>query len=113
MSFIYKLVVNSLIFIIFNYIFPAGLTIVDWTAALVAAIVLALLNTFLKPLLQLISLPITVLTLGLFSIVINMLVLAIDDYLVTGITIHGVLPLFFLSLLFSLAQSWLTTLEVR
>ncbi|MFT8325280.1 phage holin family protein [Oenococcus sicerae] len=111
MSFIYKLTVNTLIFVVFHYLLPNGLTVKDWTSAIVAAVVLALLNTFLKPLLHFISLPITFISLGLFSIVINMIVLAVDDSLVSGITIHGWGWVFILSLIFSFAQSWLTSVE--
>ncbi|QAS70006.1 phage holin family protein [Oenococcus sicerae] len=111
MSFIYKLIVNTLIFVVFHYLLPNGLTVKDWTSAIVAAVVLALLNTFLKPLLHFISLPITFISLGLFSIVINMIVLAVDDSLVSGITIHGWGWVFILSLIFSFAQSWLTSAE--
>ncbi|MDN6900969.1 phage holin family protein [Oenococcus sicerae] len=111
MSFIYKLIVNTLIFVVFHYLLPNGLTVKDWTSAIVAAVVLALLNTFLKPLLHFISLPITFISLGLFSIVINMIVLAVDDSLVSGITIHGWGWVFILSLIFSFAQSWLTSVE--
>ncbi|MHA5129434.1 phage holin family protein [Oenococcus oeni] len=109
MSFLYKLVVNTLVFVVFHYLFPYGLTVKDWTSAFVAAVVLALLNTFLKPLLHIISFPITFITLGLFSIVINMIVLAVDASLVSGITIHGWGWVFILSLVFSFTQSLITS----
>ncbi|EHN59103.1 MAG: phage holin family protein [Oenococcus sp.] len=111
MHFVYRLIVNTLIFVVFHYLFPNALTVKDWTAAIVAAVVLALLNTFLKPLLHIVSFPITILTLGLFSIVINMVVLAVDDALVSGVTIHGWGWVFVLSLIFSFAQSWITSTE--
>jgi putative membrane protein len=71
---IIRLVLNALIFLFTAYLFSQiGLpfSIESFWWALLAAIVLAILNLFIKPLLHLISLPITILTLGLFSLIIN------------------------------------------
>lgn len=59
----------------------------DWATLLIAAIVLTLLNSFAKPILSIIFLPFTIITLGLFSLVINVLVLWLADYLVPGFSI--------------------------
>jgi putative membrane protein len=62
---------------------------IDWTTLFIFAIVLALLNTFIRPILVLLSAPITCLTLGLFVIVINMLMFWLADWLVPNITTAG------------------------
>ncbi len=69
--------------------------------ALVVAIVLGLLNAILKPILVLLTIPITIITLGLFYLVINVLMIYLTDSLVDGFAVHG----FISALLFSLVVS--------
>ncbi len=71
---IIRLILNTLIFLFTAYLFgEIGLsfTIESFWWALLAAVILSILNLLIKPLLHLISLPITILTLGLFSLIIN------------------------------------------
>jgi putative membrane protein len=71
---IIRLILNTLIFLFTAYLFrEVGLsfTIESFWWALLAAIILSILNLLIKPVLHLISLPITILTLGLFSLIIN------------------------------------------
>jgi putative membrane protein len=71
---ILRLILNTLIFLFTAYLFSQiglSFSIESFWWALLAAIILAILNLFIKPLLHLISLPITILTLGLFSLIIN------------------------------------------
>lgn len=65
-------------------------------------IIIALINTFIKPLLQLITLPINILTLGLFSLVINALMLMLAGWIAPGFEVEGFLSALFGSLLLSL-----------
>ena len=69
------------------YIVPG--TSVTLVGALVAAIVLGALNLFIRPLLLILTLPINVLTLGLFSLVINALLVLIASYVVPGFIVSG------------------------
>ncbi|MFN0031370.1 MAG: phage holin family protein [Flavobacteriales bacterium] len=69
----------------------------NWVA-LVAAVVLALLNTVLRPLLVLLTIPATLFTLGLFLLFINTVMLMIADQLVDGFVIHTFWSAFLLSL---------------
>lgn len=63
-----------------------------WPAALIAALLLALVNAVVKPIVSLLSLPVTILTLGLFSLVINALMLYLVAYLVgPGVNTTGFL----------------------
>lgn len=73
----------------------------DWLAALIAAIVLGVANAFIRPLLVLLTLPVTILTLGLFIFVINALIVMLVDYLVPGFEVAG----FWWALLFSFVVS--------
>jgi putative membrane protein len=82
-----------------------GVHIPQFTTALVLALVLALLNTFIKPILVILTLPITVITLGLFLFVINALIILLADKFMDGIKIDG----FWWALLFSLLLSAVTS----
>jgi putative membrane protein len=66
-----------------------------------AALVLALLNLLVRPLLKLISLPLIILTLGLFTIVINAILLWVVDYEFAFMSIHGLTALFLATLVIS------------
>lgn len=68
----------------------------SFTTALIVAFVMSLLNTFVKPVLQFLSIPITLLTLGLFYFVINVLIVYLCAYLVDGFSVTGFIqPLLF------------------
>jgi putative membrane protein len=69
---------------------------------IIIAIALALLNTFLRPVLNLLALPIRILTLGLFSFIINMIIIWLIDYLFTQLTITGLFPLFVSTVIISI-----------
>ena len=66
-----------------------GIKYDDWNSLLIAALVLGVLNMFVRPLLSLLSLPLIVLTLGLFVPVINALVLLLAAWLVPGFHVSG------------------------
>lgn len=82
-----------------------GFHVAGFIPALVAVLILGLLNITLRPLLKLLSLPITCLTFGLFSLVINAAVFYLAAELVTGFTVGGFLNAFVLALLYSLLSS--------
>ena len=65
-------------------------------------VIIALINTFIKPLLQIITLPINILTLGLFSFVINALLLMLAGYITPGFEVEGFLSALLGSIVLSL-----------
>jgi len=73
--------------------------------ALLAAVLLGLINTFIRPLLVILALPLTVLTFGLFILIINALTFALTAWLLPGFTVSGPLAAFWGALLMSLF-SW-------
>jgi putative membrane protein len=90
-----------------------GFEVKNWGAALMAALALGLVNGFVRPLMVLLTLPITVLTLGLFLLVINALMLWLAAAIVPGVRIKGFGSAFFGALLlsiFNLMVSWLPSL---
>ncbi|MEM6822147.1 MAG: phage holin family protein [Verrucomicrobiota bacterium] len=70
------------------YLIP-GISYVDWKSLAIAALVLGILNAILKPILLLISLPLLLLTLGLFLFIINGILLKLTDVLVSGFEVQG------------------------
>lgn len=67
-----------------------GFHIDSWVSAIVAAIVFGLVNLFIGPILKIVSLPLTILTIGLFSIVVNWALFAIAVHFSPGFTTTGV-----------------------
>jgi putative membrane protein len=77
-----------------SYLLPEGIMIKDLTAAAIFAFVLAIVNAVIRPLVQLLSLPLTCLTLGLFHFVVNAAMFALAALFVPGVTVNGFWPAF-------------------
>lgn len=82
------LVVSALLLWLVSAIVP-GIHIAGFGHALLAALVLGIINTLVRPVLLLVTLPITILTLGLFLIVINALMLLLTSAIVPGFSVAG------------------------
>ena len=82
-----------------------GVHVTDFLTAFVFAIVLALLNMFVRPILILVTLPVTFITLGVFLFIINTLIILLASKFVNGFTIDG----FWWALLFSIILSIITS----
>ncbi|MDO9309178.1 MAG: hypothetical protein A2X82_09720 [Geobacteraceae bacterium GWC2_55_20] len=98
---ILKWVLNSFALYFVMKIIP-GIRIDRFQDLLVAALVIGLLNAFLRPIIILLTLPVTMLTLGLFTLVINGLMFYLAAYLVSGFQVTGFGAAFLAALLFSL-----------
>ena len=105
MNFIMRIIVTSIVAFGLSYIL-SGIHFNTFTSAIVLAIVLAILNAIVKPILIFITLPITVVTLGLFLFVINALIILLADSLIKDFRVDG----FWWALLFSLLLSIVTSL---
>lgn len=97
--------VNALCLLAVAHLVP-GVHVVNFIAALTAAVVLGLVNTFIKPVLSLLTLPITLLTLGLFSFVLNALMFGLAAYFLAGFNVDGFLPALIGALAFGVL-SWI------
>ncbi|QBZ96789.1 phage holin family protein [Flavobacterium sangjuense] len=82
-----------------------GVIVDEFTTALTVAIVLGLLNFFVKPILVLFTLPVTIFTLGLFLLVINAIMVLLCDYFIDGFTISSFWTAMLFSIVLSLSQS--------
>lgn len=97
-----NLLINTISIFVVAYIL-SGIQIDTFMTALIVAVVMALLNVTLKPLLILITIPLTIVTFGLFLLVVNVLVLYAAEALIDGFHIAG----FWWALLFSILVSLL------
>lgn len=105
MNIIIKLIITAAV----AYLLPnvlSGVHVNTFFAAIIFAIVLGLLNLFVKPIIHLFSIPITLLTLGLFSLVINAIIILLADRFTDGIQIDG----FLWAIIFSVSLSIFTSI---
>lgn len=102
--FFIKLLLMALAVLLLGNVLP-GASISNYTTAIWVALVLGVLNVLVKPLLQLISLPITIITLGLFLFVINAFIILMASSLVNGFSVNGFLSALLFSLCLSILQS--------
>ncbi|MBC7850110.1 MAG: phage holin family protein [Chitinophagaceae bacterium] len=105
MNMIIRFLVSGLAVVLTAYLLP-GASLTDFWTALIVALVLSLVNIFVKPLLIVFTIPITFVTLGLFLLVINALMILLTDYFVSGFDVDG----FWWALLFSLILSLFNSL---
>lgn len=98
MSILINWILSALTVFAAAYLLP-GVHVGNFTAALVAALVIGIFNAILKPILIILTLPITLLSLGLFTFVIQALLILLADQFVPGFTVDG----FFWALILSLA----------
>ncbi len=91
----------TLALIFTSWVVP-GIEVSSFLNAMFVVVIIALINTFIKPFLQIITLPINILTLGLFSLVINALLLMLAGYITPGFEVEGFLSALFGSIILSL-----------
>ncbi len=80
MYLLFRILINSVLFIAIAGFFQGSFYVASFGTAIAAAVVLAVLNALVKPVLFILSLPINLLTLGLFSIVLNGMMLELTSY---------------------------------
>jgi len=100
MNFILKIVLTAVAVLVIAHFLP-GVSVVNFTSSVIVAVVLALLRVTIKPILIILTLPVTIITLGLFLLVINALIILLADNLIDGFHVTG----FWIALLFSLILS--------
>ena len=91
----------TLIVLFTAWILP-GITVSSIPTAMVAALVIGMINVYIKPVLNWITLPFNVVTFGILALVINALLLMFTAYLVPGLSINGFWSAFFASIIISL-----------
>ena len=100
MKLILRILLTAIAVVVLANFLP-GVTIDGYTSAIIVAVVLGLLRVTVKPLLIFFTLPATIVTLGLFLLVINAVIILLADYFVNGFAVSG----FWVALLFSVLLS--------
>ena len=88
--------------IIFTAWVIPGIEVSSFLSAMFACVIIALINTFIKPVLKLVTLPINFLTIGIFSLVLNALLLMLAGWITPGLEVEGFWSAFFGSIVLSL-----------
>lgn len=101
MALFLRWIMFALAIIFVSWIVP-GIEVSGFLPAMLVVVIIALINTFIKPFLQIITLPINILTLGLFSLVINALLLMLAGFLSPGFEVEGFLSALLGSIVLSL-----------
>lgn len=109
MGLIVQLLINSVAVAITAYILQTGVQIDSFLTAVIVAVILGVINTFIKPIISLLTLPISILTLGLFSLIINGLMIMIVSALVEGFEVTGFLWAIIFSIVLSLINTVLSS----
>lgn len=107
-----KILLSAIAVVVLANILP-GIYVSSYLTAVIVAAVLILLNLFVKPLLIIFTLPVTIFTFGLFLLVINALIILICDALVSGFRVSGFWYALLFSILLSLFQSILFALTKK
>ncbi|CAM3537495.1 hypothetical protein FSS13T_04340 [Flavobacterium saliperosum S13] len=111
MNLLIRLLLTTILIVVLANFLP-GIHVNTIKAALIVAVVLALLNTFLKPVLVFFTLPITVVTLGLFLLVINAGMVLLADYFIDEFKVDSFLNALVFSVVLSVSQ-WVLNLFVK
>lgn len=103
-------VIYSLLIVLTAWILP-GIRVENFLSAMLACVVIALINSFIKPFVEFISLPVNFLTLGLFSLVINALLLMLAGFITPGFEVDGFLSALLGSFLLALFAGLVSKIE--
>ncbi|NKI25614.1 putative membrane protein [Arenibacter nanhaiticus] len=104
MNLILRILLSALAVVILCYLLP-GAHVDTFMTAIIVAIVLGLLNFIVKPILVILTLPVTILTLGLFLLIINAIIILLADKLIDGFGVDSIWWALLFSLLLSFLQS--------
>jgi putative membrane protein len=112
MTMILKLLLNAFVVFLASYILQ-GVEVDNFVTAIIVAVVLGILNIFLKPILVILTLPINILTLGLFTLVINTLLVLLASSIVPGFEVLSFWWALGFSLIVSVISSFLGNMESK
>lgn len=104
-----RLLVNTLALLVVSYLVP-GFIIADLKTAIIAAVVIGTINSFIKPILAIITLPLTIITFGIFAFILNVLMLMLAAGITPGFHIEGFFTAAIAGILLSIVSSFLNLL---
>ena len=104
MGLLLRIIINAVALLAVAYLLRPGIEVSGLWGALVAAVVLGVVNAVLKPILIILSLPLEIITLGLFTFVINALLFWFVGQLGLGLSVHGFWPALIGSIVLSIVS---------
>ena len=113
MRFIVNILITAVVVYVLSKILAPHVGINNMTTAIIFSLVLAVLNFIVKPVITILTLPLTIITLGLFLLVINVIIIMLADKFVSGIYIDGFWWAFIFGALLSVVSTLLNKLEKK
>ena len=104
MKVLIKVLITTVLVVLYSHVIK-GIHVAGFETALIVAVVLGLLNIFIKPVFIFFTLPITVFTLGLFLLCINAIMILLCSFIVGGFAVDGFITAFIFSVVLSVSQS--------
>ena len=104
MNLLLRMLITAILVLVIAHFMP-GVVVDSFMTSVIVAVVLGLLNIFIKPILILFTLPITIVTFGLFLLVINALIIMLCTKIVGGFHVESFWTAVFFSILLSISQS--------
>jgi putative membrane protein len=114
MNFIVRILISTFAVLATSYLLPESMVHVDgFVTALVVALVLAFLNSVVKPVFIILTIPVTVATLGIFLLVINAIIIKLADYFIDGFKVHGFWSALIFSIVLTIINSIFNSMKRR
>ena len=107
--FLIRWLISAVSIYIITYL-PIGIAVSSFKSTIIAAAILGIINVTIKPILIILTLPINIITLGLFTFIINGIVLIITSYVVVGFDVKNIFSAIIASILISIVNVILTNL---
>jgi len=104
MKLLIRILITSALVLLISH-FMTSVHVANFETALIVAVVLGLLNVFIKPILVILTLPFTIVTLGLFLLVINAVIILLCDNIVGGFSVNSFWTALMFSVILSVCQS--------
>lgn len=112
MNLILRILVTAVLVMVIAYFLP-GVRVDSFGTSIIVAVVLGLLNIFIKPILVLFTLPVTIITFGLFLLVINAVIIMLCTEIVTGFEVSSFWTALLFSIILSLLQSLMFSMSAQ
>ena len=107
-----RVLMNAIAFLIVSWLY-SGIQVSNFGTAVIAALILGLINAFLRPILLILTLPINFLTFGVFTFIINGLLLLLTASLYSGLSVKGFWAAVIAALLLSIVNAILSSVLVK
>ncbi len=104
MKTILRILITAIVVLALSYLLP-GVSVANYTTAILVAIVLGILRSVVKPIFIVLTIPITIITLGIFLFFVNAIMVLFADYFVDGFAVSGIFTAMVFSFLLSFFQS--------